>query len=109
LLAESLVLDEQTLRLSEESAERAPPGKAGSTSKSKPSPNAPTEGTTPGLFVPRVAGSRPRAGLGKARGAPTTGTQSEPAAPTVSAKSLTDAPGAGKGQDDFRKLLSGGK
>lgn len=62
-----------------------------------------------GIFIPRTAASRPRAGLGRARNPP-------PAAGTTQAletKSQTSSgdKGAvqGKAQDDFRKMLLGGK
>lgn len=62
-----------------------------------------------GIFIPRTAASRPRAGLGRARNPP-------PAAGTTQAletKSQTSSgdKGAvqGKAQDDFRKMLPGGK
>jgi hypothetical protein len=63
-----------------------------------------------GIFIPRNAASRPRAGLGRARNPP-------PAAATAgtsSAKSQTSSgdkvPIQGnKAQDDFRKMLLGGK
>ena len=57
------------------------------------------------LFVPRRAGlSRPKAGLGHARNA---GQQkgSDENKSTASVKSQ-DATSQGKGQDDFRKMLS---
>lgn len=65
-----------------------------------------------GLFIPRNAASRPRAGLGRARNPP-------PAAATVSTSSASEAKSQtssgdkatiqGKAQDDFRKMLLGGK
>lgn len=61
-----------------------------------------------GMFIPRNAPSRPRAGLGRVRNPP-------PAASTHGApgtKSQTPsgdkAPARGKAQDDFRKMLLGG-
>ncbi|KAG6841698.1 hypothetical protein C0991_007968 [Blastosporella zonata] len=66
-------------------------------------PAAPAK--TGGLFVPRSAVSRPRAGLGHARKpAPTkTSTMRGPVLDQTAASSL----GQGKGQDDFRKMLGG--
>ncbi|KAM5538638.1 hypothetical protein V8D89_007667 [Ganoderma adspersum] len=64
-----------------------------------------------GLFVPRAAVSRPRAGLGSKR----RGLGSGQAPGFVAASGSTaSAPqgtsgGSSKGQDDFRKMLSGGK
>jgi hypothetical protein len=61
-----------------------------------------------GMFIPRNAASRPRAGLGRARNPP-------PAAGTTApeTKSQTSAGDKaavqGKAQDDFRKMLLGGK
>jgi hypothetical protein len=53
--------------------------------------------TAGGMFIPRNAASRPRAGLGRARNPP-------PAAGTSGDK----APAKGRAQDDFRKMLLGG-
>ncbi|KAI0771140.1 RNA-binding protein Prp24 [Trametes elegans] len=76
-------------------------------------PIAPPSATS-GFFVPRNAVSRPRAGLGsKQRGARATPTQA-PSSSTntpgsnASATSANNG-GGGKGQDDFRKMLLGGK
>ncbi|KAH9065212.1 hypothetical protein EDB87DRAFT_1594447 [Lactarius vividus] len=57
-----------------------------------------------GAFIPRNAASRPRAGLGRARKPP-------PATLPADSQMLADdsAPGKGKAQDDFRKMLLGGK
>ncbi|KAF9811778.1 hypothetical protein IEO21_06434 [Rhodonia placenta] len=67
----------------------------------------PSLAVTGGLFVPRTAVSRPRAGLGSKKRVSTvsaTGSQSAPNAqntqPTQSSQ--------GKGQNDFRKMLGGG-
>ncbi|KAI0712607.1 RNA-binding protein Prp24 [Earliella scabrosa] len=64
-----------------------------------------------GLFVPRAAVSRPRAGLGsKQRGLGTaraSGAAASSSSNTAAPKA--DTGGSGKGQDDFRKMLMGGK
>jgi hypothetical protein len=62
-------------------------------------PTAPTG--RGGFFVPRTAGGRPKAGLGKPR-LPPSGALVDSA--PVAASSSTAS--ASKGQDDFRKLLS---
>lgn len=58
-----------------------------------------------GVFIPRNAASRPRAGLGRAR--------NPSRVPAVGSQMMSDdsAPSRGKGkaQDDFRKMLLGGK
>jgi squamous cell carcinoma antigen recognized by T-cells 3 len=55
------------------------------------------------MFIPRNATSRPRAGLGRARNPP-------PASAAAAAGTSEDkAPVQGKAQDDFRKMLLGGK
>jgi hypothetical protein len=65
-----------------------------------------------GMFIPRNAASRPRAGLGRARNPPpaaaTAGTSSAPEAKSQTS-SGDKAPIQGKAQDDFRKMLLGGK
>ncbi|KAI0338891.1 hypothetical protein BDW22DRAFT_1409299 [Trametopsis cervina] len=92
LLAEPIVFNGQTLKLTAESLESAPPA---ARPGGAPAPSG-------GIFIPRAAGSRPRAGLGskKARviATPTSGA----VAPTTSAST------SGKGQDDFRKMLGSG-
>jgi squamous cell carcinoma antigen recognized by T-cells 3 len=60
---------------------------------------------TGGMFIPRNAASRPRAGLGRARNAPPATTSTTPA----EAGSGNNVPVQGKAQDDFRKMLLGGK
>ena len=65
-----------------------------------------------GMFIPRNAASRPRAGLGRARNPPPAATAAgTPLA--QAAKSQTSSgdkvPIQGKAQDDFRKMLLGGK
>ncbi|TFK52241.1 hypothetical protein OE88DRAFT_1657387 [Heliocybe sulcata] len=81
LLPDSITFNGNVLQVSEE------------TGSSRPAAPAPKAG---GLFVPRAAASRPRAGLGKER--KTAG------APPAQASSSNGAAGA-KGQDDFRKML----
>jgi hypothetical protein len=96
-------MDGRTLRLSEEAAERAPPAKGTS---AKPSP-----ATTSSLLIPRTAGSRPRAGLRKPLAA-TSSANAHPFADNGSVAGASEgnvAPASQKGQDDFRKLLLGGK
>jgi hypothetical protein len=67
-------------------------------SRSSQAPNQ-TRGTT--LFAPRKLGpSKPRAGLGFKK--------DRPGEAVVAAPGSSSA-GASKGQDDFRKMLSGGK
>lgn len=63
-----------------------------------------------GLFVPRTAASRPRAGLGHARKAPAAAAASgAPVAGSSGGGGSMGPPAGGRGQDDFRKMLSGGK
>ncbi|KAH9851597.1 RNA-binding protein Prp24 [Lenzites betulinus] len=70
-------------------------------------PIAPPSATS-GFFVPRNAVSRPRAGLGiRQRGA--RGAQASSASAASGSVSSADNGGGGKGQDDFRKMLLGGK
>jgi squamous cell carcinoma antigen recognized by T-cells 3 len=65
-----------------------------------------------GLFIPRNAASRPRAGLGRTRNPPpavaAAGTSSDPEA-NAQTSSGDKALIQGKAQDDFRKMLLGGK
>ena len=56
-----------------------------------------------GAFIPRNAASRPRAGLGRARHPPPAAGSQMPSDDGASSR------GKGKAQDDFRKMLSGGK
>jgi len=93
LLSEPIIFSGSALKLME--ADTVPLKSRGSSAAAKG-----------GLFVPRTAVSRPRAGLGHARtstAASTTGASGSEGAST----SATG--GQGKGQDDFRKLLSRGK
>ncbi|KAI0081583.1 hypothetical protein K474DRAFT_1703756 [Panus rudis PR-1116 ss-1] len=72
---------------------------------------------TGGLFVPRSAVSRPRAGLGSKKGrggavvsAAAAGNRPGPSVPSTQTSNTTGQAGAGaktKGQDDFRKMLGG--
>jgi hypothetical protein len=61
-----------------------------------------------GMFIPRNAPSRPRAGLGRARNPPLPA--STPAAPGTKSQTPSGdkAPARGKAQDDFRNMLLGG-
>jgi len=86
LLQDPIVFEGKTLRLTEEVDSSG------------------ARSAAPGLFVPRKAASRPRAGLGHARKTRET-TASEHAPGSSTSKANT-----GKAsQDDFRKMLSGGK
>ena len=85
LRTEPVIFNENTLKLSEESTDKA-------ALKSE------------GLFVPRAA--KPRAGLGFRKAVPRSA--AVPAAPMASGSRDAPAPAApakGKGQDDFRKML----
>lgn len=86
LRAEPIILGENVLQFSEEQA-----------GPSRGQPAAPPPATG-GMFVPRAAGSRPRAGLGRAR---------KPGLGATQAPSSSNAqpPEQKKGQDDFRKML----
>lgn len=92
-----IVFNGSTLQLIEESLDTA----GGSRPAAPP--------TSGGLFIPRSATSRPRAGLGskKARG----GAMLPPPVPSTSASepapSSSAGPSKSRGQDDFRKMLSG--
>ena len=87
------------LQLSEETIERAPPG--GKTIPAK----APATRMQTSLLVPRTAGSRPRAGVGKPR-ATVAGSSGSFSAPSfVAAASSAEGEPTKKGQDDFRKML----
>lgn len=59
-----------------------------------------------GAFIPRSAASRPRAGLGRARKPPPSAL---PAGSQMPSDDGASSPGKGKAQDDFRKMLLGGK
>ncbi|KAI0755299.1 RNA-binding protein Prp24 [Daedaleopsis nitida] len=99
LRPDSIVFNGNTLQIVAE-------GTTGPAASSRPL--APPAANT-GLFVPRAAVSRPRAGLGsKQRGI---GSAQAPAASVASGSGAPRAPQdvGGKGQDDFRKMLSGGK
>ncbi|KAF8463228.1 hypothetical protein DFH94DRAFT_786990 [Russula ochroleuca] len=65
--------------------------------------------TASGMFIPRTAASRPRAGLGRARKPPpAAGTTAAPESQSQTS-SEDKAAVQGKAQDDFRKMLLGGK
>ena len=101
LRPESIVFGGNKLQIVAESTTGAPTDR----------PLAPPAANT-GLFVPRAAVSRPRAGLGsKQRGL---GSGQAPgfvaaSSSTASASQATNAETSKKGQDDFRKMLLGGK
>ena len=82
LRSEPIIFNDHTLQLSEEGPDLA---------SNRPTAPPPKTG---GLFVPRAAASRPRAGLGNPRkrvvGSTSTGAES-------------------KGQDEFRKMLEGNR
>lgn len=84
LRTEPIMLNGNVLQFSEEHA-----------GPSRSQPVAPPPETR-GMFVPRAAGSRPRAGLGRARKPGATQTTSSAQLPEQQGK---------KGQDDFRKML----
>lgn len=86
LRTEPIILDGNVLQFSEEQA--------------GPSRGQPAAPVTGGMFVPRAAGSRPRAGLGRAR-KPGLGAMQ---APSISNAQPPEHKGK-KGQDDFRKML----
>ncbi|THH19088.1 hypothetical protein EW146_g2006 [Bondarzewia mesenterica] len=80
LLSEPIIFHGQALQLSESS-------------------DKPSGSSTGGLFVPRAAKSRPRAGLGHVR--------KPPVASSMEGTSTQSQ--QNKGQDDFRKMVMGGK
>lgn len=100
LRTEPILFHEKPLELSEESQ----------SGQSHTRPAAPPN-KTGGLFVPRAAASRPRAGLGPPRkpgiGAGAKGIASAP--PNAGGSTQRSQPQQGRGQDDFRKMLSGGR
>ncbi|KAI0326875.1 RNA-binding protein Prp24 [Cubamyces sp. BRFM 1775] len=97
LKPDSIVFNGNTLQVVAENSSGPPTSR----------PIAPPSATS-GFFVPRNAVSRPRAGLGsKQRGLGTAQGSTAPAAGS-SATSGSNG-GGGKGQDDFRKMLLGGK
>ncbi|GBE83236.1 predicted protein [Sparassis crispa] len=94
LLPEPIVFDGNALELL--------PEDAGGPSGSRPVGPLATGGA---IFIPRTAVSRPRAGLGSKK---RTGTITARSNATPSSSQPSE-PSQGKGQDDFRKMLSGGK
>ena len=62
-----------------------------------------------GMFIPRNAASRPRAGLGRARNQAPAASSSAAPGTTSKTPSGDKAPAKGKAQDDFRKMLLGGE
>jgi hypothetical protein len=85
-----LQISEETLSGPSQSRPSAPPAKMG------------------GLFVPRAAISRPRAGLGHARKASIGMSAKSMATATPSIGTTLSHSQQGCGQDDFRKMLGGG-
>ncbi|KAI0795287.1 hypothetical protein BC629DRAFT_315116 [Irpex lacteus] len=105
LLAEPIIFNEKTLQLSEESLEKAPPAPRAGPSGSGSSASTSTPG---GLFIPRTAVSRPRAGLGSKKTRTTTTVSATSAVSGGSGVASASArAGSAKGQDDFRKMLGG--
>ena len=101
LRPDSIVFGGNKLQIVAESISGAPTGRP----LAPPAANA-------GLFVPRAAVSRPRAGLGsKQRGLGSGQTPGFVAASssTASTPQSTNAETSKKGQDDFSKMLLGGK
>jgi hypothetical protein len=94
LRTEPLLFSDTVLKISEE--------KLSGPSRSRPS--APPA-KTGGLFVPRAAVSRPRAGLGHAR---KHGIGAGAKSMTTATASTSTTSSQGRGQDDFRKMLTGG-
>ena len=92
---EPVIFNGNTLTFSEEALERTGPSRS----------MGPPAATGGGLFVPRTAASRPRAGLGSKKG----GAVVNPAVASTSASASASASkatsGPKKGQDDFRKML----
>ncbi|KAG6897556.1 hypothetical protein C0992_000339 [Termitomyces sp. T32_za158] len=95
LRTDPIIYNGKTLQLSEERRDGA-----------AARPNAPPS-KTGGLFVPRAAASRPRAGLGHARKPAPASKVVVPSAPADQAASSSNQGRQGKGQDDFRKMLGG--
>lgn len=104
-----IVFNGQTLALSEESLQATAPSTS-TKAPGKPA-NAPAD-QAGGLFIPRSAASRPRAGLGSKKMRTTitsvsaAGASSGTTASSSSQQGAVPAPKA-KGQDDFRKMLGG--
>ncbi|EJT99026.1 hypothetical protein DACRYDRAFT_24111 [Dacryopinax primogenitus] len=75
----------------------------------------PAAGSSTGMFAPRTAGPRPKAGLGhkgtagRATRAAAGSQASAGRAGITSNSGAVNGAGTNKGQDDFRKMLSGGK
>ncbi|PIL22915.1 hypothetical protein GSI_15611 [Ganoderma sinense ZZ0214-1] len=102
LRPDSIVFGGNKLQIVAEATTGAPAGRP----LAPPAANA-------GLFVPRAAVSRPRAGLGSRQCGLGSG-QAPGFVAASSSSSSASAPqaadgGTSKGQDDFRKMLSGGK
>ncbi|KAF9242560.1 hypothetical protein BU15DRAFT_86759 [Melanogaster broomeanus] len=84
LRTEPIVFNGVNLLISEET----------SSGSSRPQPGAPPGGTG-GMFIPRTAASRPRAGIGAGKPPATNDTKEGSSVMSIE----------GKGQDDFRKML----
>ena len=90
---EPVILNGSILQLEEEGRDGAP-ARAGA-----PPPQA------GGMFIPRKAVSRPRAGLGHERKPKTNAGGSQP--PSALSAQRPGSQSLGKGQDEFRKMLGG--
>ena len=90
LRSEPIVFNGSELSISEEGAIKKKPGGTG-----KPIKGA------PGVFVPRTAASKPRAGIGSKK---TTGTR-PPTTTTFTSAGGVPSSSSHKEQDDFRKML----
>lgn len=91
LRSEPIVFSGVELSVSEEEAIKKKPGGTGK----------PTKGA-PGVFVPRTAASKPRAGIGSKK---TAGTRPPPTTTFTSAGDASPPSSSQRGQDDFRKML----
>lgn len=92
LRSKPIIFNGVELSVSEEEAIKKKPGGTGK----------PTKGA-PDVFVPRTAGSKPRAGIGSKKTAPAR----TPTTTTTTSTSAGDASPSSsrKGQDDFRKMV----
>lgn len=93
LRTEPVVFNDSILQLTEEGRDGAP------TRTAAPPPKA------GGMFVPRKAVSRPRAGLGHQRKPPPKTNASGSQVPPIPSAQPSGPQTPGKGQDAFRKML----